>query len=192
MSSEINIRDVLHSICSNIKPIEWSKLQSEQPVHMQDRMCVWTVGQFVDVDVFVVLGEQMALPLTPPCVFLSPSWTTAWGGPYLVKLGGGEGKALKARLCGDAIRQTAVGPQTPPLPPSLPLLSNTPYCPSSAVGNRREMLTEQPRLLDMPWELCGRYHVESFPFPNHKSHQVIKHSQKPEGFVANFPPWTEK
>lgn len=120
--------------------------------------------------VFVVHREQMALPLTPPCVFLSPSWTAAWGGPYLVKLGGGEGKALKARLCGDAIRQTAVRPQTPT---PQPLSSNSPYCPSSAFWDHTEMLLEhcegpwalfeQQKLLDRPWELCRRYHVVSFP-----------------------------
>lgn len=75
--------------------------------------------------VFFVHRKQMALPLTPPCVFLSPSWTTAWRDPYLDIVGGGEGKALKARLCGDAIRQTAVGLQSPhnPAPPvQYPLL----------------------------------------------------------------------
>lgn len=58
----------------------------------------------------------MALRLTFLCLFLSPSWTTAWGDPYLVIVGGGNGKALKARLCGDAIRQTAVGMRSPPHP----------------------------------------------------------------------------
>ena len=190
MSGETNILDVLHGICPNIKPIEWSKLlPSEEPVHMQDRTVCWC-----GCTVFVVHGEQMALPLTSPCVFLSPSWTTAWGDPYLVKLGGGEGKTLKARLCGDAIRQTAVGLWAPPpLNPSCP---EPPRCPSSAgemLAEDSRVLFEQQKLPGWPWELRdGRYHVESFPFPNHKSHQVIKHLQKPKGFVTNFPPWTEK
>lgn len=50
---------------------------------------------------------------------------------------------------------------------------------------------------EKPWELCGRHHIEFLPLPNHQYHllenlSVIKHLQKPEGFVANFPPWTEK
>lgn len=55
MSSQINILNVLLSKCLNIKPIKWSKVQSKQPVHMQDRVCVWTVRQFVDVDVQYLL-----------------------------------------------------------------------------------------------------------------------------------------
>lgn len=129
MRSPINTLNVLLSKYLNLKAIKWSKAQSDGLVRMQGRVCAGTARQFVDsrCTIFVVHGEQMALPLTPLCVFLSPSWTTAWGGPYLVKLGGGEGKALKARLCGDAIRQTAVGPQAPPpqINSSSPILFNT-------------------------------------------------------------------
>lgn len=140
----------------------------------------YVFGQFETVcwcrcTVFVVHREQMALPLTPPCVFLSPSWTTAWRDPYLVIVGGGKGKALKARLCGDAIRQTAVGPQSPPHPnPPSPI----PLIALLLFKNHKEMLMEhseapwvlfeQQKLLDRPRELCGRYHVEFFPVPNHK------------------------
>lgn len=100
----------------------------------------------------------MALPLTPQCVFLSPSWTTARWDPYLVIVGGGKGKALKARLCGDAIRQTAVGPRY-----LLPPLSSHPSCPIFLIAlllfkNHKEMLLEEsgaPRVLFVCWKLFG-------------------------------------
>lgn len=90
MSSPVNILNVFHSIGLYRKPSEWSTLQSEKAVHMQARVCVWTVCWCA---VFVVHEEQMALPLTRSCVFLSPSWTTAWGGPLSGQTGrwGGEG-----------------------------------------------------------------------------------------------------
>lgn len=102
--------------------------------------------------------EQKALPLTPQRVFLSPRWTTAWWDPYLVIVGGGKSKALKAHLCGDAIRQTAVGPRY--LPP-LPVLS--PSCPIFLIAillfkNHKEMLLEEsgdPRMMFVCWKLFG-------------------------------------
>lgn len=64
---------------------------------------------------------------------------------------------MKTRLCGDVIRQTAVGPQTPPSPPlrvtplHLSLLLET-NKERDAYGERRgsPVLTEQENPLDKP------------------------------------------
>lgn len=112
----------------------------------------------------------------PLCAFfLSPSWTTAWRDPYLVIVGGGNGKALKARLCGDAIRQTAVGMRSPRTPePSCPI----PFIALLLFNDHNKMLmkrseacwllSEQEKLLERPWDLGWHYHAEPSLFRNHK------------------------
>lgn len=136
--------------------------------------------------VSVVHGEQMALPLTSPCVFLSPSWTTAWGSPYLVKLGGGERNTLKARLCGDAIRQTAVGPRTASPHPTHP--AHQPTLPFSlSLDTYRDAYSA---FRHKRWALGARTMISHSvpPFPQSQITSVIKHLPKPKGLIANFPP----
>lgn len=145
--------------------------------------------------VFVEHEEQMALPLTPSCVFLSPCWTTAWGGPYLVKLGGGAGNALKVRLCWDAIRQTAAGPQTPPSP----LFCCVCLCHFSAYERQREgellvgCLGSSSSWIRKMWTASRRGPPQSCVTSLTESlNDETRAFQKLMGLVANFPPWTRK